>query len=504
MPPIESENESFSQDANLRRVVLDAAYFGGMVGCGETYIPAFALAIGLSESNSGVVASVPLLAGGIIQLLSPIAIRWAGSLRRWVVSAATLQALSFVPLVFAAFHGNISLSMLILVSSLYWAAGYSTGPAWNTWMEHIVPSHQRVKFFAGRSRVQQSCTLAALLLSGVFLNWGASRGYTLESFAVLFAFAGVLRLVSANYLRLTKSKADFTQLPSSDHQPFEEPLDRQRFQRSTAPIGMHSGRAPAPRHNRLDGGASRHSDAAEPVSRSDSTVNKGGKLSAKRLILYLVCMQVFIQVSGPFFAPYMLKQLNIGYAAYVGLISVAFVSKVLSLAFWGRVAEKLGVLKVLWIGGIGLVPLATLWIASTNLWWLVCIQVVSGFAWSAYELGFFLMFFESLPSNQRTRLLTYYNFASTLAICVGASIGAAILACTDCTPEAYHRLFVISSIGRFACLGLLVGLSAPSHTIRSIALRILSVRPGAGSVSAPIIASEDRTTVPTKDVGRPA
>jgi hypothetical protein len=32
---------SSAQEASLRRVVLDAAYFGGMVGCGETYFPAF-------------------------------------------------------------------------------------------------------------------------------------------------------------------------------------------------------------------------------------------------------------------------------------------------------------------------------------------------------------------------------------------------------------------------------------------------------------------------------
>lgn len=53
----------------------DAGCYGAMIGCGETYLPAFALALGLGETSAGLVASLPLLAGGIMQLLSPLAIR---------------------------------------------------------------------------------------------------------------------------------------------------------------------------------------------------------------------------------------------------------------------------------------------------------------------------------------------------------------------------------------------------------------------------------------------
>jgi hypothetical protein len=449
---------SSAQEASLRRVVLDAAYFGGMVGCGETYFPAFVLAVGLGETSSGIVASVPLMAGGIIQLMSPIAIRWAGSLRRWVTIGASLQALSFVPLVYAALAGKASLSALVLVVSVYWATGYSTGPAWNTWMEYVVPPQLRVRFFAGRSRVQQACTFAGLLLSGLLLNCGASLGYTLESFALLFLIAGLLRLASAYHLSLTGEGAIRPRQPASVRATRKRPVRRAQPRR-----GGHI--------------------AAEPNL---------GRLSAARLIGYLVCMQLFVQICGPFFVPYMLKQLHFSYATYIGLVSVAFVSKVASLSLWGRVAERAGAVNILWAGGVGLVPLAWLWVFSSNISWLVFVQALSGIAWAAYELGFFLMFFESMPAGQRTRLLTFYNFANTLAITGGAAVGAAILACSDCTPDAYHRLFLISSIGRLACLGLLLGIAVPAPTIRSMALRILSVRPGAGSITAPIVVSQDR------------
>ena len=69
-----------------------------MVGLGETYLPAFALAVGLGELVAGLVASVPLLAGGVLQTVSPWGIRRLGSHKRWVVLCATVQSLTFLPL----------------------------------------------------------------------------------------------------------------------------------------------------------------------------------------------------------------------------------------------------------------------------------------------------------------------------------------------------------------------------------------------------------------------
>jgi hypothetical protein len=53
-----------------------------MVGFGETYPPAFVLAVGLGEIMAGLIASVPLLAGGLMQLASPAGVRILGSHKR--------------------------------------------------------------------------------------------------------------------------------------------------------------------------------------------------------------------------------------------------------------------------------------------------------------------------------------------------------------------------------------------------------------------------------------
>lgn len=454
---------------NLTRSMGDAAFFGGMVGCGETYFSAFALAIGLGETAAGMVASVPLLVGGTMQLVSPMAIAWLGSFQRWIVIGAALQAAAFLPLAWAALSGALSLSMLLLIASVYWAAGLATGPAWNTWIEHVVPENRRARFFASRSRLQQVCTFASLLSAGLFLQWMSQRDQTLLGFATLFIIAGLCRLVSSAFLHRTDS-------PGAAFFPSVVPS--RAVHAETTVTDEPAGDASIP----ID-------EEAPPVANEEPT--PAVSREARRLLTYLVLMQVFVQISGPFFTPYMLTHLSFDYITFVMLISVAFISKVLSMAFWGRIAEQSGASRVLWIGGVGLVPLSALWILSENVIWLFLIQLLSGFAWAAYELGFFLMFFETMPPAQRTRLLTYYNFANTLAVCVGAMTGAALMSWIGYTAMGYYTLFGISSSGRLLCLGLLTGISLPRHSLRQIRMRFLSIRLGAGSVVAPVLASAE-------------
>src|SRR5579872_6923159 len=55
---------------NLRNSVSDGAAFAVTVGIGETYFPAFVLALGMGEIASGLIASVPLLLGAFLQMVS--------------------------------------------------------------------------------------------------------------------------------------------------------------------------------------------------------------------------------------------------------------------------------------------------------------------------------------------------------------------------------------------------------------------------------------------------
>jgi hypothetical protein len=60
----------------------------------------------MGEVVAGLIACVPLLAGAILQLVSPYGVRTLGSYRRWVSACAAVQAASFIPLVVAPGSGK--------------------------------------------------------------------------------------------------------------------------------------------------------------------------------------------------------------------------------------------------------------------------------------------------------------------------------------------------------------------------------------------------------------
>lgn len=442
---------------NMACSSADASAYGVMVGVGETFVPAFALAIGLGEVTAGLVASVPLMAGGLLQLASLWALRRGVSDKWWVVFAATIQGLSFLPLIAAAIVGSISSTALLLIATIYWAAGLASGPAWNCWIERLIPRGVRAGYFAKRTRASQIATLSGFVAGGLLLQYGGQTGRLLHAFALLFSAALLFRLASAVALALHR-----------------EP-------RATSIADTQGSLLDTP------------SLANGPGSANDSA--KYGK----QLLIYLVLVQGMVQLSGPYFTPYMLQHLQLSYVAFTGLVAVAFISKIVSLLLWGRFARTRGASWLLMVGGTAIVPLSALWVVSESIYWLIFIQTVNGAAWAAYELGFFLMFFETLPRDRRIKMLTYYNVANTSAWCIGATVGAVLLKSMSMTVEAYYTLFILSSLGRVVAT---IYLYATRRTLKvrvvGIGLRILGVRPSAAPIESPILPSIPEMTIDKK------
>jgi MFS family permease len=419
---------------NMRVSVADATSHGLMVGVGETYLPAFALAIGLGEVTAGLVGSIPLMMGGLLQAVSPWILRRGISEQQWVVGTSVLQGLAFLPLIIAAFVGHISAGGLLVCASLYWAGGLAGGPAWNSWIDKLIPKRVRANYFAGRSRLAQIATAFGFLGGGILLQSSKSGGWETQAFALLFVTAWLARTYSGCMLAIHKK--------------------------------------PQPNTNR------------KVLKSTCDDTNLGVKLaevvSPRNLIIYLAMVQGMVQVSGPFFTPYMLKHLQMSYVGFATLIATAFIAKIIALATWGKFAKKQGAQWLLLLGGASIIPLSSLWIVSSNFVWLMTVQALSGLAWAAYELGFFLMLFESVPIAKRVRLLTIYNVANTTAWCGGALVGGTLLAYIGPSSAAYYSLFAISSVGRTcAFVFLLTCCRGASSKIQEHGLRLLkfSVKP---------------------------
>jgi len=424
---------------DLRASTIDGAAFSVNVGVGETYLPAFLLAVGGTEVAAGLIATLPILAGAVLQTVSPIAVRRLGSLRRWVVLCAAVQSVSFIPLIVAALLGRAPIGPVFIIAALYWGSGMATGPAWNTWIGTIVPPELRARFFARRSYICQLTMLVGLLTGGGLLHLGQEIGQPVRTFAVIFLIAAAARSVSTVFLAL---QSEPRALPASF--------------RSVSPIEL----------------------ARRLRTRRDV-----------RLLLYLLMVTITTQLAGPFFTPYMLSELRFSYAEYMVLIGAAFAAKVLVLPRLGRVAHRYGAQRLLWFGGLAIVPLSALWLVSDRFAYLLGVQLLAGCAWAAYELATFLLIFETIDEDERTSLLTLFNLVNAVLIVGGSLLGGLLLKTLGQDHMAYATLFALSAVARGVTLLLLIRVAPVPFRVLPLVIRTLALRPAAGSLDAPIVAS---------------
>ncbi len=348
-----------------------------MVGIGETYLPAFVLALGMGDIAAGWITTLPLMLGSLLQLVTPWAVERLGSSRKWVVICARMQAGSLLLLLPLALLGSGRLSWLVFpVATLYWAAGLAAGPAWNTWIENVIPCQIRPRFFAARSRICQGCSLGGFLLGGLMLQSGRGTAPAVLVFGGLFVVAALARWVSARCLAAQSEGRGL--VAAAHHVPADKPS-------------------------------------------AGETADQG----STRLVLYLLAMQSAVYIASPFFTPFMLSKLQFSYLDYTLILSLAFVGKMLALPLWGKLAQRCGAWRLLWIGGMGIAPLSSLWLLSQARPYLAGIQVLSGVMWAAHELAMLLLFVEAIPRQRRMQMLTLYNLGNATAMVCGGAVGGA-------------------------------------------------------------------------------
>lgn len=339
----------------------------------------------------------------------------------------------------AAVLGRFPGYAVFLLASLYWGANLATGPAWNSWVGHLVPRQIRPAFFARRSRACQAAIMAGTIAGWLYLHLGSEGRSVFPMFVGLFLAAALSRVLSTAFLaRQTEDR------PVIENHRTVTPLEFLR------------------RARRGDDG---------------------------RMLLYMLAVQMAVQIAGPFFTPYLLGRIEYSYFEYLLVLCTAFAAKMIAFPIAGRVAHRFGSQKVLFFTGIGIVPLSMLWVFSDHLAYLLTLQVLSGMIWAGYELSTFLLFFERIEKRDRTRVLTAFNFANALAMVLGALIGGLVLKLLGPVTESYFMIFLLSGAMRLVSVVLLLRLRKTAFEPALLATRTLSVRPNAGSINAPIVTS---------------
>jgi MFS family permease len=411
-----------------------------MAGVAEVYLPAFALAIGMPPVLAGLVATVPLLAGGLLQLVAPRAIARVSSLRAWTVGCMIAQALAFVPLIVLALRGGPSEPVVFAAAALFWAAGMGASAAWNPWMTRVVPARIRSRFFGRRQGLVQATMLIGLVGAGAALHTAAGTAHVREVYAAMFALAFVARLASAIVIAKMGDGVDVA--------------PRRRVQLRSVP-------------RRLRG------------------TPRG------RLLGYFVTAGAAATISGAFVTPYALHDVRLTYVQYSLFTAMVVVAKIVSSPFLGRAIQRLGVQRVLPACALAIAVIPLMYIASDHYAWLLFIQFYGGVAWAGFELGALIALFDANDDGERTTMQVAYGALQAIGNTAASLIGAALLSSFGSGDSAYVWVFVASAIARTLAALLVVknlpGLLARLPATIVVGTWTLAIRPWGGTIVRPIV-----------------
>jgi MFS family permease len=306
------------------------------------------------------------------------------------------------------------------------AFGAISNPAWGSLMADLVPIRLRGRYFSSRGRIAGIITLVFSFLAGGLLQLFTNTPFI--GFAVLFGGATVFRLLSFYFLS-----------------QMYEPEETEKAATDQPMMDM---------------------------------VRHMGSYNLGRFTVYIAVISFAVNIASPFFSVYMLRDLSFNYVTYTVIISFAAISSLVFLPYWGRRADLAGNMKVIRVTSCLLPVVPLLWLVSNNVYYLVFAQIVSGFAWSGFNLAAVNYIYDASEAQNRTKHIAIFNTITCLATFLGATVGGYI---TPHLPSLLgyqlRTLFTISGLCRAGVVAILLRQLIEVRRVPSIPLsRFLSIR----------------------------
>ena len=437
--------EAFLIRRALRLSVAEGCAWALMVGLAESYFIAIAVHLEATPLQIGLVVALPLALGGLGPLATIALLRWRPKRRPLAGAGVALQVAVLTGLMVLLSRGLLQVPELIAAICLYQIAGQGAGTAWASWYGDVVAPETRGRWFSFRNRFIYLATCVGLVAGGLIMHrlapGGVAAAGSARAFAVLLGLAAVCRLMSGALL-LAAPEPQFRGL-----------LPRRQAVRA-------------------------------------ARTRQGGQ--ALRILLLGALFHFTIYWGSPFFAPFMLKQLEFTYLQYMVASLSVILAKMAGSLPWGRLIDRHGARGVFLASMfcIALVPLPWLW--ANGLGMVIFAQVISGMSWSGFEVGHLSLLLENSRSRERPYLFALQSLGNGWMQLAGVLTASLVF-----LPriDGYRDIFAISMMGR-----ILVAMSAPlvlaglvrgaRPPLAQMGLRLFGLRTHGGFSVRPLLPSE--------------
>jgi MFS family permease len=437
-----------SDKAIVREGVFDAV----KIGTGETYLGAFAVYLGGTPLQIGALATLPPLVGAVAQSLGVVLVERIKSRRKVLTRLMAMQGFLWMPIALVPFvftSNTVAITALLIAAILYQITIGVISPIWSSLVGDVVEPEVRGEFFGSRNRWIAITTFAALGVAGECIHQAKNWGVTAAGFSTVFFIAGASRLLSAY--------------------SFKKVLD--------------------PSFVIL-------SDAKFSFWRFISRVRHSNFV---KFVLFVSGMNFAAAVAGPYFAIYMLRDLQFSYLEYTVVVATAVLVQFVVMRSWGRLSDQFGNRRILTVCGWIVAFNPFLWLISSHFVWILFVQVYSGFFWAGFNLAAANFVFDAVTPPKRPRCVAYQAIINGVLVCTGSILGglliqylpqAGTVALGLWTPKSpFLLLFLVSGILRLLVVFKIMPAFEEVREVehihgRDLLVRVSSLRPISGATFA--------------------
>lgn len=394
----------------LKLSIWEGSLWSVMSGFGDSFIQPFAVFLKAGNQAIALLGTLPPMMNALAQMAGASAVDRLGRRREFITAMIILQALSYAllflvarlwasPLVPAAVVGCVALGAFF---------GGLCNPGWTSMMGDLVPPESRGAYFGRRSRYCLIAMFASSTAAGLLMSFMKREGWPWLGFGILFMVAMAARM-------------------------------------STAVL--------------MD----RHYDPPYAPRREDyfsfwAFLRRGPRSNFARFSFYCALMMGAVNISGPFFPLYMLRDLGWSYGQYTASNVTALVFHVVFVRWWGRVGDRHGY-RTVFVTLSWLLPLMPLmWTLTNNFWLLLINQVLAGMVWSGWGIAVQNFTLDACTPPKRARASAYFSVMSGVVILLCGQLGGWLATRLPATYDlgfaqvrflsSLPGLFILSSVCR--------------------------------------------------------
>lgn len=403
-------------ERSLNLSVKEGAFASISSNFSLSYFGPAALALNATSVQMGVLYAIISLLPSLVQLKAAALIE-RFSRKGIVLSGVMGKILLVLPLLLIGFLHWAGIPYMVWVFiglvGLHYVCTAIAHPAWFSWMGSLVPEEKRGKYFSKRNRIVGFFGIVAMIV-GAFILDGMKKlgeggdivGFTLIGFGALFVLSGVSRIWS--WKLLGKAYEPRIKIRKKDHLSLKDFL----------------------RHCK--------------------------ETSFGRFSLFAGAFSFAVGISAPYWAVYMLRDLNMSYLWFMAITVSAVVFQLVFLPLLGKFSDRFGNIKLIRTCSVivGITPF--IWIASilidsslmVKIYLLVVPSIIGGFAWAGYNLALNNYVYDAVKSQRRGFGLSYMNLLVGIGGFLGAGVGAMIAWIDVGFMNPLLFIFAISGAGR--------------------------------------------------------